>query len=499
MAQLTDLEKVRSRRARRKLVRNLLVLAAFGVVVFGAAYFMQRMGQTDLKSAVGDIRAEIQTGTGYPVPLPGGKILATDLFNNALVLVTDSNLCTFNDTGRKMADQQHGLAAPAVSIAGDRMLLYDLGAAKIESYSRTARNWEMTVPFPVYDVDLSKNGNFAVASDSDRALAQVSVYNSEQKNIFNWLSADRPVISVSLADSKEAMAVGCIDVLGGNYSSRISRFQLSMDKEMGYADLPGELLLSVNYRSGSNVYALTDKRAVMFGNDLTEENSYAFNDSKLLRFQYGEDGRLLLLLQKQGGTQESMAVVLSPNLKMESSFSIEGQIKGMTFDNKYLYVTDKEKVTIYEEDGTPVAVIPLSGIQFAVPINGVLYYGVGAQIMAAEVKQLVEAKSGLTAEKNSSQGSSSEEKKASSEDLEKPGDEKGESSMQEENSSKINADSSDANADSSGKKEESSGKMEGSSELQEGTPGEKEDSSSAEAPSNREENSTLKKGSQKTE
>ena len=37
MAQLTDLEKVRKRRARRRAVKGVLTLAVFALVVFGCA------------------------------------------------------------------------------------------------------------------------------------------------------------------------------------------------------------------------------------------------------------------------------------------------------------------------------------------------------------------------------------------------------------------------------------------------------------------------------
>ncbi len=69
------------------------------------------------------------------------------------------------------------------------------------------------------------------------------------------------VIDVSLAENQNAMVIACVDVQDGDYLSSISRFQFSIEKEMGRADLPGELILGIDWFNNNTIRVVTDKRA----------------------------------------------------------------------------------------------------------------------------------------------------------------------------------------------------------------------------------------------
>lgn len=185
MAQLTDLNKVRKKRARRKLLRNLALLALFAAGVYGISSVVYQMGDMDIRTAMSNIKAEVTTGDGFPVTLSSGRPTTLHAAQNTLVLLTDTNICTYNHTGRKLLDVQHGMANLAVSIAGERIMAYDRGSRDITFYSRASQVGQNTMDFPIYDADISRNGNYAVATESDRHLARVSVYNDANANIFN--------------------------------------------------------------------------------------------------------------------------------------------------------------------------------------------------------------------------------------------------------------------------------------------------------------------------
>ena len=102
MAQLTDLEKVRRRRARRRMVRSLFILALFAAVVFLCVTVIRQAGDLDLKTAYSDLRAGMASGDGYPVSLPGGQVTELESAGDALVMLTDTNLYTYNSSGGQM-------------------------------------------------------------------------------------------------------------------------------------------------------------------------------------------------------------------------------------------------------------------------------------------------------------------------------------------------------------------------------------------------------------
>lgn len=405
MAQLTDLEKVRRRRVWRKRVRSLFVLTLFAAIVFAVSMFVYHKGEMDLKTAVGDITAEIGTGAGYPSLLPGGRLLQMTDVDNALVVVADSNFYTYNATGRVLLNTQHGMITPTVTTAGGRILAYDRGANKVMLFSRSGLLRQITSDFTLYDADIAKNGNFALASGSDTHLSMVTVYNGEGAQICQCRFADRPVISVSLADSKESMAVGLVDVRGGEYLSSIARFQFSIKEATAQVELPGELLLSLNYQDGSHVYAVTDRRVVVFNSDLRELASYPFEDLQLLRFRYSDGGGVLVHLRNATGQRDGQVLLLDDKLAVTCAIPEDAQFDDMKLEGSSIYLMRRGEIAVYDFTGQETGRMPVSGLGLFHPMGGTLYYTTARELCAIETRNIAQTHEARTPEESVSASS----------------------------------------------------------------------------------------------
>lgn len=391
MAQLTNLEKVRHRRIWRKRIRSLLLLILFAAVVFVASMVVYHKGEMDLKTAVGDITAELSTGGGYPVLLPGGKLLQMTSMDNALVVMADGNLYTYSNTGRRILDLQHGMMNPTVTTAGSRILAYDRGANKVMILSRSGVVRQIAVDFPLYDGDIAKNGNFALATGCDTHLAMVTVYNGEGDRLYRYKFADHPVLCVSLADGREAMAVGLVDVRSGEYLSSIARYQFSETEPLANVELPGELVLALDFKDGNGVRAITDSRAVALDGNLKEQADYRYGDQRLLRFRIGGDGKILLHLQDVTGVRQGQVVLLDERMRQLCSIPLEGDLIDMKLDGGGVYLMRAGQIEAFDFTGQSVAKLPVSGLGLFQPMNGALYYTTASELCAIDVKDIADA------------------------------------------------------------------------------------------------------------
>ncbi|MEM1486277.1 DUF5711 family protein [Oscillospiraceae bacterium PP1C4] len=419
MAQLTDFERVRRRRAKRRTVRNLLALAIFALFVFLCVLLIRRMGDVNLKTAYSDIKAEISTGSGYPVTLPDSKIKHFDVSGEILALLSDTNIYTYNSSGKQLMRLQHGMVNQTMLTSHDRILLYDRGGTKLSLLSKTGLTQSLTTNYMIYSADLAQNGNFAVATGSNQYLSQVTVYNKNAGEIFKWYSSEKPVISVSLSDTKDVMAVGCVDVSEGSYQSSISRFQFSIDKEMNRADLPGELLLTTDYWSGT-IRAITDKRVVMFNGDLKEIASYEFGEHKLNRFVHSQKGLIGFVLGDYSEDKQLTVVTLDNSLNELGRFTVNYDITSIRSDEKFIYLASKGQVEILHADGTPAARVPVNNLQGIEVVGDRLYDVTNAAIDMIDVKAITappeESKPSSGKDTSSKSKGSSEKEQVSSEE-----------------------------------------------------------------------------------
>lgn len=388
MAQLTDLEKVRRSRARRKLVHNLATLLLFAAIVVVVTALVRHAGDFDLKTAYSDITAEVRGGDGFPVVLPGGNVVALQAAGETLVLLTDTNLYTYNRSGGQMLDAQHGMANQAMKTAKERILLYDRGGTRVELYSRATQVCALSTDFTIHTADVAPNGNFAVVTGASDALARVVVYNKRGSEIFRF-SSDKPIISLDLADSRDLMYIGFTDTSNGEFLSSIRKFQLSYNEgDLGRKDFPGELLLSVESLSANSVRAFTDQRVVLLDGDMRETASYIFGDGQLERYCVAPDGRLVLVMGNYEKDKRLSIVTLDRDLTQINRFETDINVMDICADNNYLYLMARDHLHVLGFDGSAIVSAQIGKLQSIETIGSSLYYAAGAELDSIDAKQL---------------------------------------------------------------------------------------------------------------
>lgn len=387
LAQLTDLQKVRRERARKRLFRNVLLLALFAAAVYVLVLVSGYLGNLDMKAALGDMKAEIGSGDGYPVRLPGGRVQRFSATGDMLTLMTDTHIYTYNAGGSQMLSEQHGVARPVLETAKDRNLIYDRGGKKVSLYSKSGFLRTMDLQNNIHNADVSDNGNVALVTDSQDSFAQVVVYNGKFKEIFKWQSS-LPVISISLAPNRDAMMVGRVDVNEmGEYCSSISRFQFSMDKVLGEIKLDGELLLDIDY-NGSTVRAITDKRIILMGQDLKVTASYDYSGKRLQRFYCPNNGQLsVLLLGNYAEDRQLQMVILDGQLKEQGQGALSYDVMDAKTEKDYVYVASGNHIDIFDAQGNLLSTQNFSPLYYVAPISSKLYYVTNSDIAVVNVKE----------------------------------------------------------------------------------------------------------------
>lgn len=388
MAQLTDLEKVRRSRARRKLAHNLATLLLFAAIIAVVTALVRHAGDFDLKTAYSDITAEMRGGGGFPTVLPGGNVVALQAAGETLVLLTDTNLYTYNRSGGQMLDAQHGMANQAMKTAKERILLYDRGGTRVELYSRAARVCALSTDYTIHTADVASNGNFAVVTGASDALARVVVYNKRGSEIFRF-SSDKSIISLDLSNSRDLMYIGFTDTSNGEFLSSIRKFQLSYNEgDLGRKDFPGELLLLVESLSANSVRAFTDQRVVLLDGDMSEAASYIFRDGQLERYCVTPDGRIVLVMGNYEKDKRLSIVTLDRDLMQINRFETDINVTDICADNNYIYLMARDYLHVLGFDGSAIASAQISKLQSIEAIGSNLYYAAGTELDSIDTKQL---------------------------------------------------------------------------------------------------------------
>ena len=424
MATLTDLEKVRKSRARRRTIRNLLALAVVGILVYGAVILVEKASELDLQSAYGDLKAELATGAGYPVDLPGGKMSRLANVEDSIVLLSDTNIYTYNSTGKQLMNEQHGMGKPVLVTGKKKMILYDRGGKKFALYSRTGLVNTIDMENMIYAGDLAENGNYAVATGASEYAAQIIAFNKNDEEIFRF-SSKEPIIDFTLSDNRNSMAVATVDVQDGQFKSTLSQYQFNVEQKLNSFDLMDELILSVEALENNMIRIITDKRAILMDDNLKELSDVSYNNKPLDRIAGELGSRLVFVLGSYDQQKELSCEVYDQWLNLLGEFPIDHSITDLEVDEQYIYLLSKDQIEICSYDGQPAAQIKMNNVYHIQPIGETLYYCTNDIIDTLNITKLCtpassDGEKSSQKEDSSSQRDEEEEKsqiEASSEDV----------------------------------------------------------------------------------
>ena len=139
----TEFEQARRKRAQKRLLRRLGILAVIGVVVALALAARTFLYEADLTTRLQDFFASLRSGPGYPVEADlGGE---ADLYplGRDIALVTESTLTIYTPSAKESASFRHGYSNPLCVTNDNRILTFDRGGRQLRVDSHSANLWTL--------------------------------------------------------------------------------------------------------------------------------------------------------------------------------------------------------------------------------------------------------------------------------------------------------------------------------------------------------------------
>ncbi len=273
----------------------------------------------------------------------------TASFKEDLIVLTKSSLKIYDLTSKEILDVSHSLTTPALALGERYFAVYDLGARYIGIYNSFSKLTEIQMAYPVYDVALDENGNFAVATSDKGYTSSLKVYNSNFKNIFNWNSVDKHSVCTDIySEEKLLMAVGTVkSTPSGDMLSGLVILSSDSTDIVASLDFNSEFIMRVAFNSEGNIVCLTDSalRIISISGEIL--NEYSFSPDSLVKFEAGEDFTALLLKENILTSDYSMIIFdTKGNTYME--ISVKSEITDICISSDFVFLLGVEDITVVD-------------------------------------------------------------------------------------------------------------------------------------------------------
>ena len=321
------------------LLLNMLAAAQFGGVTFSTV--------TDY---VQTFFAGLGSGDGYPYQINGMVIEDAEITNSDVVLVYDDTVKVLDSTAKELSNTAHKYDHPVMNTNSGRVLLYDEGGKKFRVQSKTRTLYEKEMEYMILTASLGKNGTVAVATRAEDAQSMLTVYNEKEKEIFVWKCAKENIISCDVSDNGKRFAVSVLGVENGSVYSKVYVFDRKKDTPKVSATYKDSAVSSVKFLSNETVFVLGNNMCSVIKKDGKEEKiDVSVNTPYMITIS--DNNTAVLVLSKYSSTTQKIVSVYNKSGKELFSREIDGLIKSVSTDGKYVGVLTDNNVQIYNMKG----------------------------------------------------------------------------------------------------------------------------------------------------
>lgn len=355
MAEVTDIEQLRKRRRRNIFWHRLLKSMVFILVIMGLAIGVFCFFRFDGTRWVEEQVAAFTSGSGYPLEFAGDTLVDIQPVGKNVALLTDTSFYLYNRSASQMANLQHNYHAPVMDVAGSYILLYDRGAKKLTVYNKSRKIYSKEFDYPIISASLSDRGSLLVVTETQRYIAEVTVFDKLGGSLFKWYSSKNYVLGADFFSGGDSFGVMALNGVEGDISSTVSFFSVHKSEEealFATHDYTGSLLVNLAAKSGGSMTAVFTDRVVAFDKSGQETGNYRLDSQMLAAYNNTPGSYTLLLLGDYSSLKFNDLLVLDRQAQQVCSIRLSQQVQQVEADDKLIYCIGEETVWVYDYTDT---------------------------------------------------------------------------------------------------------------------------------------------------
>ena len=329
------------------IVLVVLLLVIIAAAQFGGVTF----------STIGDsIRtslAGIGSGEGYPYSINGVEISDAGMTNADLVLVHDDTVKVLDSTAKELSNLTHKYDHPVMSSNSGRILLYDEGGTTFRVQSKTRVLYEKELDHIIFTGAMGKDGSVALATSASGAESMLTVYDDKEDEVFVWKCAKEHIVSCDVSDNGKLFAVSVMGVDNGSVYSKVYIFNKRKTEFQASFEYEDSAISSVQFLSNETLFVLGNNVCeIIKGDEVKEQIDVSVNTPS--RLHISDNNTAVLVLSKYSSTTKKIIKVYNKSGAELFTQEIDGLVKSVSTDGKYVAVLTDDNVQIYNTKGEMV-------------------------------------------------------------------------------------------------------------------------------------------------
>ena len=279
---------------------SLALIGMLACVVFGIVRYHESLRPENLSRLYAYAKAAgTMTDPFTHYDFEAGLNTVYEPFGSGLAVASGDTYSFISGLGDSSYSIQLRYNDPAIRVSEDYVLLYDRNGTGFCVANGYAEYLNENTDSPILTASMNQNGDFALVTDQTGYRSAVTVYDSRQRLLCQWLTYQYYVMTASVSPDGEHFAALCLGQDGMELATRVLYFDIGKEEPVWTVDLGEKQVYSMTHDKSGGLVIVCDDGAVRY---LNGETTGRLDFDRTLRLFSAQEGGDLLLAFDTGNT-----------------------------------------------------------------------------------------------------------------------------------------------------------------------------------------------------
>ena len=251
MAEIKEIRNAMQRKKRNRTIRRICIVVILLALVVAIILNRDNLTPDAISNWLSDSLSADSSEEGFPVGLPSGETVSLLGVGENVALTTQTNVYFYSPRGREMRSIQHSCKSVQAKAGGDNLLVYSVGGNRVLVETKTKNMATVETGNKIITGEISHNGRFAIATESDVYTSEMSVYDKAGNAVFKWTPSGSVITTLALSEDGRRVAAATVYTEGGVLMTGVHLFETGKSEALFSYKLKDEIAVSLEVHKNS--------------------------------------------------------------------------------------------------------------------------------------------------------------------------------------------------------------------------------------------------------
>lgn len=340
-----------------------IIIAAVLIFVFVFVYVLSTVGIIPIDAVSARAVSFISNDSdNFPLQTNTNSTIVIKNIGKNLIVLTTENFTVYSQHGNEVYTQPHNFATPAISVNGERAVVFDRGDRGYYLINEKKVVYNGAADGDIICAEYGSAGNYAFGTRAEDATSKLTVYTVTNKIAFQWNSAYDHIVSIALASNGKYVGACVLGAENGEIFSCVQYFGFEYAEPVNTQKIVGVTAFDLEFTAVNTLTLFTDKGVYKIAkkadkyDTVTEYFSSEFNS-----FDYSENGKYIVAIAKYGSANDFVISVYNEKGKLKTEIESDQTIESVTMSDKYIFALAENSLLVYNLSGHKIGEITIDG------------------------------------------------------------------------------------------------------------------------------------------